>query len=401
MKDGFHQFDVHEMAPWFALADPASAAEHGTITVWDEGLNCFRDADPAETVWPCVATMSMGWSWALYFCQAAVEFAVLNAAGVGRDRAVRERHPAPRFSSLQPVTCTYVDNVGLTEARGAESVFGAVVESFNKKGIQVHEVMEGLVEWPHLGALFDGKRKVLKHKPERVWRVYLAGKATMRKKRLSGTLLRVWVGHAVHLFTLARPALTSLVVCYKFVTAADGTRLEVWPSLRREIRAVCGLLFLTQVQLGMPVAPIAYCSDSSDFGYCLSVSQVETFKAAAEMRHRERWRFRVVRQDDRLELTPFRRSVRRRGAHAVAGLRGGGRLWRRRAPPLVGAAPQDTTRGVAHRATWRPAKRRARAAGTWWRTWRTARCPRSRSGSRSRADGRRYTSAGGAALAST
>lgn len=306
VKDGFHQFEVHEMAPWLAMADPGTAAAHGTRAVWDGRQNRCLEADPAETVWPCVATMSMGWSWALYFCHAAVEYAVAGAAGVSADRAVREHHPDPRFSVRQPVTCTCVDNVGLMEGRGAESVFGSLVQSFHNKDIQVHEVREGLVQRPHLGAVFEGQLKVLRHTPERIWCMYLAGNGILRKKRLSGAVLRVWVGHLawlVHVLTLTRPALASLVVCYKFMTAAGKGRKEVWPSLRREIRVVCGLLILSQVRLGLLVAPIAYGSDSSDFGYCLSVTQVDVFEAAAEMKFRERWRFRVESRDDGLALT--------------------------------------------------------------------------------------------------
>lgn len=124
----------------------------------------------------------------------------------------------------------------------------------------------------------------------------------MRRRRLSGEVLRAWVGHVVHVFTLARPALSALVVSYKFIVAAAGRRLEVWPTLRRKIRVVCGLLFLSQVKLGSAVAPIAYCSDSSDFGYSFSVTKVTGEEARPEMRFRERWRFRRVRVDERVEL---------------------------------------------------------------------------------------------------
>ena len=62
-----------------------------------------------EVVSPCMSTLPMGWSWALFFCQAAVS-AGMQAAGAAPDEALLDRGPAHVMREGSVRHAVYVDN---------------------------------------------------------------------------------------------------------------------------------------------------------------------------------------------------------------------------------------------------------------------------------------------------
>ena len=106
----------------------------------------------------------------------------------------------------------------------------------------MHDIFSDQYNMEYLGTVIDGEQCIIRHKPERVWRVYLASKALLARTRLSGAVLQVWAGHVITIFGLMRPGMASLNVCYQFIEHAKDRRQAVWPALRREIRVVAGLL---------------------------------------------------------------------------------------------------------------------------------------------------------------
>eukprot|EP00959_Pyramimonas_sp_CCMP1952_P294608 6162078-Pyramimonas_sp.AAC.1 len=178
----------------------------------------------------------MGFTWALYFCHSAVEHIVAAGVPGGVSRAAREKHRAPRASIASPITSTYVDNAALLSANTDTSDVHNVLHELSARGMRTHDIVEHTFSLEHLGAIFDGHRRLLHHQPRRVWRVYLAGKELLRRRRLRGEVLRVWVGHVVHLFMLNRPALSSLWAVYQFIQHSLERHCRVWGSVRQEIK---------------------------------------------------------------------------------------------------------------------------------------------------------------------
>ena len=64
-------------------------------------------------LYPVIRGMSMGWSWALYFANEAVNEMVARARGGDHDWLLRERTPLPRLRVDRPVGGVYVDNITL------------------------------------------------------------------------------------------------------------------------------------------------------------------------------------------------------------------------------------------------------------------------------------------------
>ncbi|CAK0844899.1 unnamed protein product [Prorocentrum cordatum] len=118
-------------------------------------------------------------------------------------------------------------------------------------------------------------------------------------------VLRIWIGHVVHLFMLNRPALSCLWTVYQFILHALDRRCRVWGSLRQEIKVIMGLVFLCQRDLGASRLRMAYCSDSSDLGYCLAVTSASDAELREAAAYHERWLFVEERVDRRCELVPY------------------------------------------------------------------------------------------------
>lgn len=72
-----------------------------------------------------------------------------------------------------------------------------------------------------------------------------ATEGLLRRPKLRGEHVQVWVGHAVYLLALVRPVMSILDATYRLIAAAWGRRTVVWREVMqdmRDVRAmVCGL----------------------------------------------------------------------------------------------------------------------------------------------------------------
>ena len=176
------------MASWFALLERIETGVFGISSAFDEETGLEVPVTAATKVYPCLATMSMGFTWALHFCQRATETLVEKGLGVS-GRAATEKRPAPIVSWVSPVTSSYVDNAGVFSLRSSQADFAKVENAFGLARLRVHDVVRDSADLSHLGAHLDGKRGLLLHHDRRVWRVYQAGRAILCMRRLRGEVL--------------------------------------------------------------------------------------------------------------------------------------------------------------------------------------------------------------------
>ena len=148
--------------------------------------------------------------------------------------------------------------------------------------------------WMHsLGLHFDfGDRCTARSKTTRAWTLWMATRGLLRRRRVCGRLLRVWLGLANFHFQLARPGLSALSATYKFAAEHLDHRAPMWASVRSELRDVLGLIFLVEVDMSAPLCSEVHVGDSSDGGYALMSTQASHADVREALRHRERWRFR-------------------------------------------------------------------------------------------------------------
>ena len=183
-------------------------------------------------------------------------------------------------------------------ASEAEEVMQSVAKRFTELNIPFEitdHAGSSSVETLGLEFMF-GDRITLTNKKSRAWSLYLATKGILRRKRVSGDLLRIWLGHVNFFFQLARPALSALSATYKFAARHLGRRGAIWPNVRHELRTVMGLIFLVEYDLAPARSELVHLGDSSVHGFSIMSTQATRDEIDLELKVRERWRFLEGRQ---------------------------------------------------------------------------------------------------------
>ena len=297
--DCFYNFSIEELSSWFATKDQFSTERLSQLgicpsTIFDDDRQDFDKVVPGEYLIPCFRGVCMGWSWALHLAQSIVSHQVsLPVQGYTAD-LILDRKVAPDPTPSHPVIGTYVDNVQVLggNAISVDDRMRGIVEQFKSLGIPfVTSSDESLQQFETLGLVFDLEHRCIRHRHSRSWRLYYATKCLLKRGRIRGETLRIWLGHVVHHFQLCRPAMSAVHSCYRFVSAALGKRMEVWPSVRFEMRIVFGLIFQGFADLALPYSEVAYLGDSSTYGYSLMVTECSEKESKKAMRSQERWRF--------------------------------------------------------------------------------------------------------------
>eukprot|EP00438_Fugacium_kawagutii_P014873 Skav225062 [mRNA] locus=scaffold2293:21259:24786:- [translate_table: standard] len=297
--DCFYNFSIEELASWFSTRDSFNTHHLEKLGIlpdyiYDDELRDFDAVRVGETLIPCFRGVCMGWAWALHLAQSIVTYQIsLPVGGCQRDLLL-DRKVAPDPTPNRPVVGTYVDNVQVLGGNhdGVADRMEGIVKQFQQLGIPfVTSGDEPLAKFETLGLVFDVKNRKIRHRHQRSWRLYMATRCLLKRGRLRGETLRVWLGHVIHHFQLCRSAMLAVHSCYRFVEASLGKRMEVWPSVRFEMRLVLGLIFQGQADLALPYSRVAYLGDSSTHGYSLMATECSEQEVKKAMRSHERWRF--------------------------------------------------------------------------------------------------------------
>ena len=298
VSDCFYQFRLVEAAAWFGFDNPLKNSEWHAAgfefgEVYDYNLGRYRSSDPDEFLFPCVAAMSMGWSWALFFAQVTISSIVRTSAPDPRAE-LQERLPCPQMSDFSTITSTYVDNV---------TVFGNSFDDVSHRCEKIDAAFRQLdipVVWTQsqpvrelecVGCEVNFDKGYIKNKSHRIWRTYLAGLELSRRKRVRAELVEIWLGHATSLVRLKPCLLSCFEHIYRFVDQGRGRRIPLWPSVQKEIRLASNLLWLTRVNLRSQIVNQVDAGDSADFGYALMTMSAPDYEILRAIKHRERWRY--------------------------------------------------------------------------------------------------------------
>jgi hypothetical protein len=155
-----------------------------------------------------------------------------------------------------------------------------------------------------VGVILDLPMRVLRHRPARVWRLYIALEYLLSVGGTTGVALRIIVGHLVNCLMLQRCSLAALDHVYTFVRLHLHEFSWFSEALISELTEIKGILFLQEIHLGAPWHNIVYCSDSSKFGYSLASCLATDEELLALGQYRERWRFSQVEADSVLPFDP-------------------------------------------------------------------------------------------------
>ena len=247
VRDCFHRMRVPAwLSRYFAWESvPASVLNLEGTTLEGKLLG------PRDAVFPCAGSLCQGFSWSLYFAQRANENVcrsvdTLQQAVLTQDRGGPVVLRLGKEQADNTHFYVYVDNLGVldTDAANVELAMQGLQQHFNSLGLELHasEVSCGAIE--SLGCILDGSNLKSAVNPKRLWKVHQALTGLLGRGRCSGQALEKVVGHCTFCSLMNRRTLVCFSACYAFIHARYNEVATLWPSVRKELEAFRGCLFL-------------------------------------------------------------------------------------------------------------------------------------------------------------
>eukprot|EP00438_Fugacium_kawagutii_P000234 Skav212279 [mRNA] locus=scaffold732:326080:334230:- [translate_table: standard] len=123
-----------------------------------------------------------------------------------------------------------------------------------------------------LGALIDGRRKLIGGSPLRLLKLVQVTLVVLSKPRLRQKWVQVLVGRWVHVFSFRRPAMILFDEVWKFHSAVKGTLVN-FRKVRAELFGACLMCTLLHTDLSASVSPCTTASDASSSGGAVGVRE--------------------------------------------------------------------------------------------------------------------------------
>ena len=169
----------------------------------------------------------MGFSWSLYFCQQINEYQCSLTRSLKESTLVQDKGEPVVFRSEQvrrhgePGSrhYVYVDNLGVLSSHAAfvKTALQELDDHFGSCGLLLHPAEVSGGETRALGIVLDGQALCSKIMPERFHKVRQAIRGMIHRRRVTGQMLEVVVGHATFCSLNNRLALAVFHTCYKFI----------------------------------------------------------------------------------------------------------------------------------------------------------------------------------------
>jgi hypothetical protein len=255
ISDAFHRLRIHlDLGEYFAYPYAVPAREFGLVGRTISGQQIFD----GDSVWPCAASLPMGFSWSLFFCQRQAEqrlaaLDILADSKIINDRAgtavYRPRDYFGDAASSAPrirFHYAYVDNLGCLDPkmRDVESFVQDVQKDFGDVGLDIHEteILEG--GGITLGTEVDGRNFRTTVSDKRRHRLRSGLLAMLTRRTVSGRQVEAIVGHCTFCGLIERGSLSCFHAVYLFRHAHYEERVRLWESVRQELKAFRGLLLI-------------------------------------------------------------------------------------------------------------------------------------------------------------
>ena len=193
---------------------------------------------------------------------------------------------------------------------------GALKQSLDSHGLDVHEQFGPSRHCTFAGLDFDGERLTVQVSPKRIWKLRFAFDFLLSCQQVSGRSLEAVIGHFTWACLVRREVLCVLDTSYRFVRAHRTQSAPLWASVRKELQWARSLLPMLMASLGRKWSGMVTATDSSTpgFGVCEAFSDPNTCRLIG--RTSERWRFRAEDELDSIKATKARdRALAQRDAH--------------------------------------------------------------------------------------
>jgi hypothetical protein len=270
LSNYYHHLGLPEwMQPYFALP-PLTAVELTSL-----GL------DPTMNHPMCV-TLPMGFSHAVLLAQSCHEHVVYSSGALRREDGLL-RLSSPDVTSDRAVHGIVIDDFFLFSLNRALAcrIFRRVLDAYRAAGFVVKpsKVIEPTDQPVKvIGFMFehsaDNDQTTVSLSADASLELARVTLASLACGQLTGLGLAHLIGRWTWCMLLRRPSLAVLQHCYRYIEVADRRRFTIWPSVRRELWMLLGLLPLLHARLDMPTFKHAVATDASELGAGVVCSQV-------------------------------------------------------------------------------------------------------------------------------
>ena len=245
------------MQPYFSLP-PLTAVELRSIGV---------DA-ACDELHPMCVTLPMGFSHAVYLAETVHEHVVYSSGALSAADSI-VRMVSPAVTAARALHGIVIDDFFLFSLNQqlATRQFECVLAAYRRAGfvVKASKVVRPTAEPVKvIGFEVGGPTSVVCLSTESRFALIRATLAVLRVGQLTGTALAHLVGRWTWCMLVRRPALSVLQRVYRFVEAARSRRFDLWPSVRRELWMLLGLLPLLHARLDAPLFHRAVTSDASE-----------------------------------------------------------------------------------------------------------------------------------------
>ena len=187
LTDGYYQLLVPTVSSYFCLGERWRASELGVAEVFCEDTGGLVTVTGDTLLWGCFGGLPMGWGWALFFCHEALSQASLAAQRrlSWPAHLVSDEAPPLPLTLGTAVVAPYVDNGNIVGGSAAASAAFLVelARELESIGFVCRDRVEPTQDYEMLGLMLDGRRRVLRPKPSRMWRLWYSLTTLLRHGR--------------------------------------------------------------------------------------------------------------------------------------------------------------------------------------------------------------------------
>ncbi|OLQ14569.1 hypothetical protein AK812_SmicGene1346 [Symbiodinium microadriaticum] len=287
VADAFHRMALPSNLQHL-LRLPAIKCKFVDPKLWPAG--CKRE----DYITPEYATLPMGWSSSLFFCQHTLQSAAAKA-GLLESDCIEDRSWIGHISPGRVVHAEYVENFFVcgTDRERVQKSFDGVRRVLETWGFDIHEVTDAQPVVEGLGLRLDGTEKRVTLTSSRIWKLRLAALAIGRlKSPPPAKVIEKVVGHFTFAMMVRREALSVFSSVYQYIHAPKPGR-SLWLLAQAEIVQASSLLPLLSTSWALPWDTVVSATDSSDFGYGVCERILDVRAVASCGRPCEQWRYSV------------------------------------------------------------------------------------------------------------
>lgn len=267
---------------WMAKSDLSNFYHHLGLPEWMVSYFALPPLTPGELrslgfedetseLWPACLTLPMGFSHAVLLAQLGHEHVVYSSGALlPRDSILSMRSPEVTGDSAKHGIV--VDDLflfSLSEA-AAQSAFDAVLRAYAAVGFVVKpsKVVRPTTQ-PVKVIGFVVSRTSEGHvrialDPAAAYSLAESTTYLLRRGVATGTQLARLLGRWTWCMLLCRPTLSVVQHCYRYIEVANRRRFVLWPSVRRELWMLLGLLPLMHARLDVPLLRNIIATDASE-----------------------------------------------------------------------------------------------------------------------------------------